>query len=124
MGKIENNFYNKNLGELGENKAINFLIKNGYNILEKNFRSKHGEIDIIAKEKNEYVFIEVKTRTSIKYGMPVEAVDKNKKEHILNASKYYIYKNYLQNQFIRYDIIEVYINKNNYLINHIKNAFF
>lgn len=124
MREIENNFHNKNLGELGENKAINFLTENGYNILERNFRAKNGEIDIIAKEKDEYVFIEVKTRASMKYGMPVEAVDKNKREHILKASKYYIYKNYLQNKYIRFDIIEVYINKNNYLINHIKNAFF
>lgn len=86
--------------------------------------AKSGEIDIIAKKNKEYVFIEVKTRTSKKYGIPVEAIDEKKMKHILNVSKYYILKNNLQNQFIRYDIIEVYINKNVTIINHIKNVFF
>ena len=100
------------------------MIKNGYKILEKNFKVKCGEIDIIAKDNDEYVFIEVKTRTSKKYGMPVEAVDNNKKKHIVNVSRYYIYKNYLQNCCIRYDIIEVYRDKNDCIINHIKNVFY
>lgn len=83
-----------------------------------------GEIDIIAIKDEEYVFIEVKTRTSKKYGMPIEAVNRNKMKHILNASRYYILKNNLSNSFIRYDIIEVFIGKNKYYINHIKNIFF
>lgn len=57
------------------------------------------------------------------YGNPAEAVDKNKQKHIIDATKYYVYKNSLENQNIRFDIIEVYVNKNNKLINHIKNAF-
>lgn len=86
--------------------------------------TRSGEIDIIAEKSKEYIFIEVKTRTSKKYGMPVEAIDKNKMRHILNASQYYIFKNNLQNEFIRYDIIEVHRNKNDFLINHIKNVFY
>lgn len=122
--KINNNFYKKDIGKTGEDKASDFLVKDGYTILARNFRTNSGEIDIIASKKKEYVFVEVKTRTSRKYGMPVDAIDANKKKHIVNASKYYIYKNKLQNKFIRYDIVEVYLNKNNYLINHIKNVFF
>lgn len=83
-----------------------------------------GEIDIIAKKDNEYVFIEVKTRTSIKYGKPVDAINECKKKHIVKASKIFIYINNLQNECIRFDVIEVYINEKSFLINHIKNVFF
>lgn len=96
----------------------------GYWILVRNFKTNNGEIDIIAKDKDEYVFIEVKTRVSKKYGRPLDAINESKKKHILQTSKYYIYVNNLENKFIRYDVIEVYMNEKNYLINHIKNVFF
>lgn len=98
--------------------------KIGYSILTRNFSSRSGEIDIVAKDKMEYVFIEVKTRISKNYGTPIEAVNKSKEKHIIMTSKYYIYKYSLDKQFIRFDIIEVYINKKNNFINHIKNVFF
>ena len=71
--------YNYNLGKLGEKIAEKYLIKNKYTIIEKNFYSKQGEIDIIAEEKDtrEIVFIEVKTRTNSKYGRPKDAVTIN-----------------------------------------------
>lgn len=109
---------------MGEEKATNFLKNLGYWILVRNFKTNSGEIDIIAKDKDEYVFIEVKTRVSKKYGKPVEAINENKKKHIIQTSKYYIYVNQLENKNIRYDVIEVYINEKDYLINHIKNVFF
>lgn len=109
---------------MGEEKATNFLKNLGYWILVRNFKTNSGEIDIIAKDKDEYVFIEVKTRVSKKYGKPVEAINENKKKHIIQTSKYYIYVNQLENKIIRYDVIEVYINEKDYLINHIKNVFF
>ena len=102
------------LGILGEQIATNYLISQNYEILNRNFSCKQGEIDIIAKDKKEYVFIEVKTRTSSKYGMPSEAVDFNKEKHIKKSSQVYVYLNNLENKYIRYDVIEVYfINKNN-----------
>ena len=64
-------------GKIGEKVAQEYLIKNDYEILVKNFRCKQGEIDIIAKDKNELVFIEVKTRTNKKYGNPIDAVTYN-----------------------------------------------
>ena len=85
----------------------------GYWILVRNFKTNNGEIDIIAKDKDEYVFIEVKTRVSKKYGRPLDAINESKKKHILQTSKYYIYVNNLENKFIRYDVIEVYMNDNN-----------
>ena len=117
--------YNKKIGSFGEMLVITYLENMNYEILDKNYKTKFGEIDIIAKDKKEYVFIEVKTRTSSKYGMPSEAVDFNKEKHIKKSSQVYVYLNNLENKYIRYDVIEVYfINKNKYYINHLKNNFF
>lgn len=100
------------------------MIKEGYWILSRNFNTTRGEIDIIARDKDEYVFVEVKTRVTEKFGKPAEAVNKEKIKHIIRASKCYIYVNHLENKYIRYDIIEVYLGEKSCLINHIKNAFF
>lgn len=78
------------IGKLGEDLAIKYLKEKGYEIIERNFRCKQGEIDIIAKTKEEYVFIEVKTRTNQMYGNPVDAVNNTKKKHIYSATEYYI----------------------------------
>lgn len=107
------------IGKMGEDLALKYLAQLGYKILKRNFKSKLGEIDIIAKDKEEIVFIEVKTRTNNKYGKPAEAVNKIKKEHIKNAGIYYIYSNKLNNKSIRFDVIEVYLASKNY-IHHIK----
>lgn len=122
---MKDNMYNKKVGNFGEMLVITYLENLNYEILDRNYFTKYGEIDIIAKDKEEYVFIEVKTRTSSKYGRPVEAINSNKEKHIQKASKVYIYLNRLENKFIRYDIIEVYFgNENKYYINHLRNNFF
>ena len=111
----------KPLGNEGENIANDFLIKKGYKILERNFRFSKGEIDIIAQDKNELVFIEVKTRRSMHYGNPIDSVTFNKKKHIYKTANYYLYINKLYNKFIRFDVIEIYILYKKILINHVKN---
>ena len=108
------------IGKLGENLAVKYLEKQEYKILERNFKCKQGEIDIIAMDKDEIVFIEVKTRTNKKFGVPIEAVDRTKQKHLAKAAKYYIYKRHLENEFIRIDVMEVYICNNKCKINHIK----
>lgn len=110
------------LGRRGENIATKYLKKNNYIIIEKNFSCKQGEIDIIAQDiiKKELVFIEVKTRTNDKFGKPVEAVDVNKKKHLFKAIKYYLYSRNLENEYVRIDVIEVYLYEQSYRINHIK----
>lgn len=110
------------IGKEGETIAIEFLKKKGYKILDKNFFTKQGEIDIIAKYKEEYIFVEVKTRKNKKYGEPIDAVDKNKIKHLKKAISYYLYINKLENKFIRIDVIEVKHIKNKTYINHIKQA--
>lgn len=109
------------IGKAGEEEATKYLKNQGYQIIQRNFRCKQGEIDIIAKDKNEYVFIEVKTRQNLNYGMPCEAVNLSKKNHILNATKYYLYLHKLENKYIRFDVVEIYKKKEKIFINHIKN---
>lgn len=116
-------YVNKETGKLGEDIAVHYLKQNGYVILDRNFECKQGEIDIIALDEKEIVFIEVKTRTSNKYGTPSEAVNKIKQKHMLQTIKYYLYIRNLSDEFIRIDVMEVYIKNNVYKVNHIKQAF-
>ena len=114
-------YTNQELGELGEKLARRFLVERNYEIICQNFRAKQGEIDIIAKDKDEtMVFVEVKTRTSLEFGNPAEAVNNNKIEHIVKTAKYFLYLNKMSNYNMRFDIIEVFIYKGRYRVNHIK----
>ena len=97
-------------GKIGEDKAETYLKEQGYEILCRNFRCMQGEIDIIARDKKTIVFVEVKTRTSTKYGEAREAVDKRKQKHIYESARYYLYQNRKENCTVRIDVIEVYIN--------------
>ena len=82
---------NKLKGKLGENRAKEFLLKNGFKILETNFRySRYGEIDIIAAKNDILYFVEVKYRTTNKFGMPLEAITKAKLKKICNCANYYL----------------------------------
>lgn len=114
----------KAIGKFGEDVACKYLIKNDYEIIDRNFSCRQGEIDIIAYDlKNkEIVFFEVKTRTSFNYGFPSEAVNNIKQKHILNSVKYYLYCKGLQDCFVRIDVIEIVIdtNRTRYKLNHLK----
>lgn len=113
---------NKEKGALGEDIAVKYLMSKGYSIIDRNYRTSIGEIDIIAIKDNVLVFIEVKARTNLNYGYPYEAVNWKKQEKIIKSSYIYIkYKNLYKYQ-IRYDIIQVYLQKKP-KINHIENAF-
>lgn len=108
------------IGKIGEDLAVKYLERTGYKILEKNFECRQGEIDIIALDKNEIIFIEVKTRTNIKYGHPIEAVNGIKQKHLLKAVKYYLYSRNLENEYVRIDVVEIYLYQHKYKVNHIK----
>lgn len=82
MDKIET-------GKAGEKLAVAFLKQQGFKILETNFKSKLGEIDIVALDQNTLVFVEVKARTSLEFGLPEEAVGYRKLEHIRKSADYY-----------------------------------
>ncbi|MCF6463352.1 YraN family protein [Clostridium sp. Cult1] len=109
-------------GILGENEAVEYLISKGYRVVDRNYRTKVGEIDIIAIKFNILVFVEVKTRTSIKYGYPYESVNWRKQQKIYKSSLIYMNHKKMNNYQIRYDIIEVFLEEKP-KINHIENAF-
>lgn len=109
-------------GLLGENEAIKYLISQGYRIMDRNYRTRLGEIDIIAIKSKNPVFVEVKARTSANYGYPYEAVNWKKREKIYKSSLIYIKHRKLEDYQIRYDIIEVFLREKP-KINHIENAF-
>ena len=115
--------YNKIIGNYGEDCAAKFLEKNKYKIIERNFSCKFGEIDIIAKDKNILVFVEVKSRTNEMYGTPAMAVNYYKRKNIVKTAKYYIMKNKLQNEFCRFDVVEILLENDDNNIRLIKNAF-
>lgn len=117
--------YNKQtIGKLGENITYQYLNSNDYQILDRNFSCRQGEIDIIGYDtkSKEIVFVEVKTRTSFEYGFPSEAVNRAKQKHMLDSAKYYLYCNKLEESFARFDVIEVVIDTKNvrYKLNHLK----
>ena len=110
---------NRKSGIEGESLAIEYIKKLGYTVLERNFSNRTGEIDIIAKDKNYIVFIEVKARSSLKFGAPIESITWHKVRSIIRTAKCYLrYKN-LQNALCRFDVIEVLRGE----VNHIPNAF-
>ncbi len=114
-------YENREIGNLGENIAAKYLESLGYHILDKNFRARQGELDIIAVDNDVLVFLEVKTRRNGTYGRPIDAINRVKQSHIKDTAKYYIYKNHLEDCYVRIDAIEVYDTHDKILINHIKN---
>lgn len=111
-----------NIGETGESIAAKFLQKQGHDILERNFRFRHGEIDIISFTKGLVVFTEVKTRTNVNYGDPKDAVDVFKRRQIYMTAEHYLANRSTFYRGARFDVIEVFLTEKP-MIHHIKNAF-
>lgn len=111
---------NKKIGNIGEKIAQQYLIKKEFKILETNFLTKKGEIDIIAQKENYIIFVEVKTRTNLLFGTPAISINNIKKRHIKSAAEIYIYQNRLYKNDIRFDVLEVFLNDGKCKINHIK----
>ena len=119
----------KEVGDFGEEAAANYLRKNGYKIIERNYHASHNEIDIIAEDKSFIVFTEVKTRMADSnspsvYGRPAKAVNYDKKCHTVNAARAYLRANPTVKQ-VRMDVIEVYLSGAGKVtdIVHIRNAY-
>ncbi len=109
-------------GNLGENFAENYFKKQGYAI-ERNYHSRHGEIDIIAENEEYILFIEVKTRKADSMTAPKEAVDYRKQQKIILTAEDYMLKNETEKQ-PRFDVFEVFQTEGRiYKFNHIKSAF-
>jgi len=110
----------RQMGTSYEIKAEEYLLQKGYKILERNFRNRGGEIDIIAKDKDYFCFIEVKYRTTNEFGSPLEAVDFRKQNQIRKVALYYLMKNKLSEWTpCRFDVIAFEGEK----LTHVENAF-
>lgn len=110
---------NRKEGAIGETLAQKHLKKQGYKIIECNYANSIGEIDIVAKQKDCYVFVEVKARSTYAYGRPCEAVTPFKQNKIRAVAQVYIKQHRLFNFPCRFDVIEILGEE----INHIENAF-
>jgi len=113
----------KKIGRFGEEVASSFLVGKGYKIIEKNYRCKFGEIDIIAIRGDKLVFIEVKTRKGRKYGLPEEAVDFKKRDKLEKLALFYRSYHSKLPEVLQIDFIGVVLDGNRDLqdVKHIKN---
>lgn len=118
--------YNKLIGNYGEDITCRYLSNLNYHILDRNFRNKNGEIDIISMYKDILIFTEVKSRYNTEHGYAMESVTYSKQKLIKSIAKYYVHINNLYFFNIRFDVSEVYFNytNDNYKINYLENAFF
>lgn len=110
-------------GAEGEKMAAIFLENAGYTILERNFRWKRFEIDIICQKEKFLVFVEVKTKTNVKFGMPEMEVTAKKAAQVTEAAMEYVYEKHYKGE-IRFDIIAVVIKDNSFKIEHFIDAFY
>jgi len=110
-------------GRRGEAIAADYLKKHGYEILEKNFRCPLGEIDIIARDGQDLVFLEVKTRKSERLGYPEEAVDAKKQKKISRLASFYLQMKNLNISRARFDVVAVTLSEASGEVKLIKNAF-
>ncbi len=112
------------MGTEGEELAVHFLKKRGYTIIAKNYRTKFGEIDLIARDGDAIAFIEVKLRSGKNYGDPAEAVDQKKKSQISRVALYYLSREKAANTICRFDTVSVLPDeKGSYACELIKDAF-
>jgi putative endonuclease len=114
----------KELGDRGERLAVNFLENKGYMILEQNYRFDKAEVDIVAHYGHEIIFVEVKLRSSLKYGYPEDAVTEEKKKQIFKAAEAWLYERKMDGSPARFDVISI-LSKSSteHKIKHFENAF-
>ena len=101
----------KELGNFGEALAGKILEHKGYVILDRNFRTSYGEVDLVAKEGEVLVFVEVKARRSWSYGSGAEAVTRTKQQRLIRAALLYMFRRGWQNRSCRFDLLELELDK-------------
>ena len=114
---------NQELGEFGEDYALNYLLKKGFRLIEKNYRFKRNEVDLICKDKDKFVFIEVKTRKTAEIGEPWKAVTKSKQKQIIKCANHFLIENNIE-QESRFDIVSIVHNSYGTRLEHIDDAFY
>jgi len=123
MDKTSSEDQKPSIGKLGENLAANFLEKKGYNILERNYRFSHGEIDIIAEKDGMLIFTEVKTKKFGDFGDPINWIKRGKQLQIGRVARGYLYEKNITDRDCRFDVILVTWEDGLWKIDHLENAF-
>jgi putative endonuclease len=113
----------KELGKKGEEVALRFLKKKGYKIIQQNYVCEMGEMDIIAREKDTLVFVEVKTRTSMAFGPPQLAVNSTKQMQLSKVALYFLKEKRLEDIKARFDVVAILVRPKGEEIELIKDAF-
>ena len=111
------------LGKRGEDIAVDYLKRRGYKIIERNYRSRLGEIDIVAAHRSFTVFIEVKTRTGDDFGFPQESVDERKQRRMVRVAQTYIKHRRLKDANYRFDVVSIDFSGKKPSVNLIQGAF-
>ena len=114
---------NRKKGTEGEDLAAIFLEQNGYRILERNYRYDRGEIDLIAKDGDELVFVEVKARHTAEFGSPEESVTGIKEEQMKKVAEGYLLQHQMQDQACRFDVVAITFADRRPQIRLVRNAF-
>ena len=117
LGRSPAKTKNRAKGEQGEKVAAKFLKKNGYKVLCQNYSTNLGEIDIVASHNGYIVFVEVKARSSIVFGMPSEAVNQAKQRKIRNVALQFLKQNNLNSELFRFDVVEILDGKCKIIVN-------
>lgn len=116
--------YRQKFGSWGETLAVEYLLQNGYLILDRNVRNRYGEVDIVASYQNITVFVEVKTRSTLKFGHPEQAVSDRKQIHFLETAQQYLVDHPSLSADWRVDVIAILHRKGKSPeITHFENAF-
>jgi putative endonuclease len=110
-------------GALGEQQAIDYLLKKKYSVLERNYRFEHREIDIIADDNGSLVFIEVKARRSKQFGDPEDAVTESKRKQIRKTADGYLFEHQIEDRVCRFDVIAIEYDGSTPVIRHLEDAF-
>jgi len=113
----------KLIGKKAEDMAVTYLKRKGYRVIERNYSNKIGEIDIIAFEGGQLVFIEVKARKSSAYGLPMESVNYRKQMKLRQVAQSYLKQHEMPEASCRFDVVSIILNENQSDIQLIKNAF-
>ena len=111
------------LGKEGERVAERYLHKKGYKLVERNYRCKAGELDLIVLDRGVVVFVEVKTRTGRGFGSPLEAVEFRKQRKMIQAAQFFLAEKGLQQRDARFDVVGVSWPGREPIVEHIENAF-
>jgi len=113
----------KEIGRQGEDEAVRFLERHGYRILDRNYRSRLGEIDIVCENRNATVFVEVKSRTSGEFALPLASVGPKKQSKLRRLAEEYVISHRRESSEIRFDVLSIVLGEGRPEIEHIPGAF-